>query len=335
MKISPEKLPEQLRGSLPAVVLVEGEETLLRIESTDRIRAAATAAGYEREVLDAGPVFDWGRLAQARSGMSLFATTTLVELRLAKGKLDARAEAALNHYLDDPSPEKCLLVSAPKLDKGQNNKAWYKRIASDGWVVSCPKIYADKFGKWLAGEVRNQGLGLTREGFDALLLRVEGNPLAARQEIQKLFLFFDGQPLSDADVARITAESARYTVFDLSEAALNGQVDKVSRILATLESEGADAFGVLRLIARDVALLADIKSHPGGLRAGVAAIQTYPMQRDRLAGAAKRLSDNAVLALSQQALRVDRSIKGQNTTPAWLSLSQLALKIAGARTPAS
>ncbi|QGG81035.1 DNA polymerase III subunit delta [Litorivicinus lipolyticus] len=335
MKIRPDQLPKQLAQGLAPVIMVEGEETLLCIEAADRVRAAARAAGYEREVLDAGPGFDWGQLIEARSGLSLFATLTLLELRLVKGKLDAKAEKALTFYLDDPSPEKCLLITAPKLEPSQTKKGWFKQVEQQGWHVSCAKIYSDKFGAWLKGELRNQGVALTDEGFDALMLRVEGNALAARQEIQKLHLFFQGQPMSDLDVAKITAESARYTVFELTDACLDGKVAKVDHILSVLEAEGAAPLGILRLIARDLSMLTDIQSHPNGIRAGAQSAPTIANKRPKLERAANRLSANALLSLNQQALRVDRAVKGQNKTPAWLSLSQLALKIAGARTPAS
>lgn len=190
MKLRPGELTGRLKGPLPTVILIEGEETLLCIESQDKVRAAARAQGFtEREVYDTGPGFDPATLMQARSGLSLFSEKTLIELRHAKPKLDAKIEKALAFYLDGAPDDKCLVISAPKLDKGEKKKNWFKQLSSLGWHVECAKIYPEQYAGWLRSELKQAQIQVTDDGLSALLMRVEGNALAARQEIEKLKLF--------------------------------------------------------------------------------------------------------------------------------------------------
>ena len=334
MKLKPSDLKARLNSPLPPVILIEGEETLLCIESQDQVRATAKQQGFtEREVHDAGPGFDTGVLIEARGGMSLFADKTLIELRLAKPKVDAKIEKALTFYLDGAPEDKCLLITAPKLERGEARKNWFKQASSLGWHVECTKIYANQFGSWLQSEVSNAGLRLQRDAFEMLVMRVEGNALAARQEIQKLQLFATDQAMNADEVNRICANSARYGVFDLTDACLAGNVAKVRSMLKVIEAEGSDVLGLLRLISNDIGALNKAFQHPSGLNAGLSAVGGFANKQKLLRQAGSRMNARQLVSLNQLALKVDQAAKGQSKTPAWLLLNQLALNLAGAHTP--
>lgn len=335
MKVDAGQLERNLAQGLPPVILIEGDESLLAIRAGDTIRQHALSLGFERRVLDAGAGFNWGELMEARTDLSLFATETLIELRLPKGKLDAKATKALQFYLEDPPPEKRLVIQCPGLERGEANKAWVKQINQVGWWISAAKISLARFPNWLRQELNQHRIRVDAEGFDLLLARVEGNALAAQQEIDKLSLFADEAEMSADQILKISAQSARYTVFDLIDACLLGNVDKTVQICTTLEAEGAEPVQLMGMINSTLEKLTVILEHPGGQSAAFAAAKVFGRNEGNFKAALRRINQTRLLTLHQQALRVDRAIKGQSKTPAWLSFTQLALRIAGAPTPAS
>ncbi len=336
MRIKPQDIELHLTSGLPAVTLVEGEESLLAIEAGDTLRHHALELGYERRTLDVGAGFNWGELMEARSDLSLFATDTLLELRLAKGKLDAKAIKALMYYLEDPPPEKRLVILSPGLERGENNKAWVKQIDQMGWWVSAPKMFEKQFKNWIRDELNKRRLRLAPEGLELLTGLVEGNALAAKQEIEKLGLFATDEPMSAEQVAHVISDNARYTVFDLINACLLGNVPKTIRVCETLEAEGAEPIALMGMINRTLDQLTKIMDNGGNTSdQALSSAGVFGAGKDGIKAAMRRLNPNSLLALHQQASRTDRAIKGQSKTPAWLSLTQLALRIAGARTPAS
>ncbi|MGB0965961.1 MAG: DNA polymerase III subunit delta [Litorivicinus sp.] len=335
MKVQADQLEGQLARGIPAVTLIEGDETLLVIESGDLIRQHALELGYERQVMDAGPSFNWGELIQARSDLSLFATETLLELRLPKGRLDAKAVKALDYYLQDPPPEKRLVIQCPGLERGEANKAWVKQVNQLGWWISAPKFDLSKFPNWVRGELNRRRIRLDEDAFQLLIERVEGNALAAKQEVEKLALFAGDEPMSADEVAQISAESAKYTVFNLTDACLYGRIEKVIHICKTLEAEGAEPIAIMGMMNNTLEKLSKILDHSGGQAAAFSHAKVFGRSESAFKSALSRINRNTLIALHQQASRTDRAIKGQSKTPAWLSLTQLALRLAGARTPAS
>lgn len=330
MKFAPEDLERNLAMGLPPVTLIEGDETLLTLEAADKIRALALTHGFEREVLDVGPGFNWARVMEARTELSLFAQDSLLELRMPKSKLDVKADKALSYYLEDPPPQKKLIIQCPKVEiRAKRVPKWVQAIDQAGWWISCPLIYADKFGNWLRGELNQARVQLTPEAFELLLSRVEGNALAARQEVQKLSLFQGEQPLTVDEIAQISAESARYSIFDLIDACLSGNAQRTAQICQTLEAEGAEAMAVASMLYRTIEQL-NLGADLGWDKARV------PGFKQRVFKAClNRHKKAGLVALNQQALRADRAIKGQSPTPKWLSVTQLALKLASAGALAS
>ena len=333
MKVTRDQIANRLQqDGLPPVILIESNETLLSIEASDLIRHDALARGYERQVMDAGPGFSGAELIEARSELSLFATETLIELRIHKDKLDAKTAKALAFYLEDPPPEKRLVIQMPALHRDERKKAWVKQVDKIGWSIGIPTITLDGFDKWLRGELNQARVRLDDEAKELLLAGVEGNALAARQEVNKLKLFAgDEQAMTAQQVAEITSESARYTVFDLVDNCLAGQIEKVVQICATLEAEGVEPLSVMGMMHRTLENLMVLTKNPNDWQAA----RVFGRSQDKYRLALRRLNEKSLLPLLQQASRVDRACKGQSNTAPWLSLTQLALRLAGARTPAT
>lgn len=332
MKVPLRDLPNRLTSGLPSVVLVESDEPLLSMDACDLIRSAVLELGFERQVIDAGPGFNSNQLMEARNELSLFATETLIELRFAKPKLDAKTVKALLFYLEDPPPEKRLVIQIPALGKDERKKAWVNKVDQLGWVVSIPKVGLDGFDKFLREELNRVRVRLDDEARELLRFRVEGNTLAARQEVEKLTLFAGDQPMTAQELASITGESARYTVFDLIDNCLRGDIQRVAHICRTLEAEGVSPLEIMGLLNFTLEGLSILTRSPNDWRTA-RVFNTRSQDNYRLA--LRRINQKSLLPILQQASRVDRAIKGQSPTPAWLSLTQLALKLAGANIPAS
>ena len=226
MKLSPAQLGKHLQGTLAPIYVVCGDEHLLCQEACDAIRAATRAQGFsERQVFHVETGFDWGQLIEAGASLSLFAEKRLIELRIPNGKPGDKGAAALLDYLARPAEDTVLLISLPKLDGSTQKTKWAKALI-DGKDVQFLQIWpvdAAQLPQWIRQRLAQAGLSADQEAVELIAARVEGNLLAAAQEIEKLKLLADAGQISADTVQAAVADSARYDVFGLIDAALHGQ----------------------------------------------------------------------------------------------------------------
>ena len=320
MQVKPRELASSLAGSLRPVYLVTGDETLLVEEACDLVLEAAAGRGFaERTVLHVEPGFRWHELHCEAASLSLFAEKKLLDLRVPANKFDKQASEALREYLGDISPDNVLLVRTARLQSRQRSSAWYKAIDSAGVVVPVWPIDQRELPGWLARRARDAGLDLTREALAWLADRVEGNLLAAAQEIDKLKLADLEQPIDAASLAAAVADAAHYDAFELIDAVFAGDARRVRRVLATLREEGISLF----------ALLGAFTSQLRGIDSG----RWMPPQRKRLIPGFKRRAGSPERVLAQVAL-VDQQGKGELRGDAWLSFERLLVRLCGVRLPA-
>jgi DNA polymerase-3 subunit delta len=230
--------------ALPPVILIAGDEPLVVQECADAVREKAKAEGYgEREVLDAEGNFDWNRLTQGLASLSLFAQRRLFDLRLPSGKPGKDGSEAIREYCANPPPDTVLLITAQDWSRQHAGK-WSEAITAAGHMVPVWPLKAHELPDWLATRLRRKGLSATPEALARLVERVEGNLLAAAQEIDKLALLLDqgAGPIDLETLERLVAEASRYDVFKLVDAALAGEAARVPRILAALRGEGEQVF---------------------------------------------------------------------------------------------
>ncbi len=181
------------KGALAPIYVVSGDEALLALEAADAIRAAARTLGFsEREVLHCDARYDWSELAQAAQGLSLFATRKLIELRLPNGKPGKDGGEALALFAAAPPPDTVLIVSLPKLDRRTRESAWAVALERAGAWIDVPTVERSALPGWIGQRLARQQLGAPREALDFIAERVEGNLLAAHQEISKLALLYPG-----------------------------------------------------------------------------------------------------------------------------------------------
>jgi len=339
MKLTPAQLAKHLQGPLAPVYVISGDEPLLCQEACDAIRAACRAQDFgERQVFHADAGFDWNLLREAGASLSLFAEKRLLELRLPSGKPSDEGIAVLLDYLARPAEDTVLLLSLPRLDSKAQKSKWAKTLIEGGnsQFVQIWPVDAVQLPQWIRQRLSQAGLAASAEAIDLLVARVEGNLLAAVQEIEKLKLLVEGNQLDAPTVQASVADSARFDLFGLLDAALAGEAAHALRMLEGLRGEGVEAPVVLWGLARELRLLATLaQQHGQGLPLERLIAQAKPPifgKRQALVGRAVQRHPasrwNQLLIVAQ---RIDEQIKGQASGDPWNGLAQLTLQIAGVR----
>lgn len=335
MRLRAEQLAADLGKRLLPIYLVSGDEPLQVNEAADAIRAAARAQGFgERQVLQAEAGFDWSSLAAAGDSLSLFAERKLIELRLPSAKPGDAGSKALVAYAERPAPDDLLLIVCGKLEKAQQNGKWFKALDAAGAVVQIWPVEPRALPGWVRQRLTARGLEATPEAVALLAERVEGNLLAAAQEVEKLVLLYGSGELDVDTVRAAVSDSARYDVFELADTALGGDAARCARILQGLRGEGSEPVLILWALVREVRALALIAAAAEGGAALDSLLQQHRVwdKRKPLYHAAlKRHNARRWRLLLRRAARLDRIVKGAEPGNPWDELLQLSLLIAGVR----
>ena len=341
MKLASAQLAKHLLGELAPIYLVSGDEPLLCQEATDAIRDAARKQGFdERQVFNADANFDWGSLLQAGASLSLFAQRRLLELRLPSGKPGDKGASALIEYASRPVEDTILLISLPKLDGNTQKSKWGKALIDNPHTqfVQIWPVDAAQLPQWVRQRLSNAGLAAQQDAVELIAARVEGNLLAAAQEVEKLKLLAEGNQVTLETVQAAVADSARFDVFGLVDAILIGDATHALRILEGLRGEGVEPPVILWALARELRSLAGLAlQFSQGVPLDKAFSQARPPVWDKrrpLVG--KALQRHTALRwnqLLQDAQHLDAQIKGQAPGSVWTGLSRLCLLMAGQRLP--
>ena len=331
MRLNLQQLPAALERGLQPAYLISGDEPLLVGEAVDAIRAAARAAAYtERTVFFIDKSFAWEDLRHATQSLSLFAERRIIELRMPGGKPDNGA-AAVAALATDPPPDVLTLVVTGKLDKKASDAAWVQAFAQHGvWLAVWPVGTAALPG-WLAARARLFKLDLEPAAAQLIAERVEGNLLAADQELRKLGLLAGGAVISVPLVLQSVADSARYDVFQLAEAAAAGDAVRALRVLLGLKSEGIEPALILWALVRELRGLWQA-SERNRLRATQRG-SAWNLASTPSARALARVGDIPLAQLLSEASRTDRIVKGAAAGDPWTALTRLTAILAGALQP--
>ncbi|MDX9707084.1 MAG: DNA polymerase III subunit delta, partial [Azospira sp.] len=321
MQIKGEQLDAHLAGPLKPVYVVWGDEPLLVIEAADAIRTAARRQGFdEREVMTALAGFDWNQLAAAAGNLSLFGGRKLIDLRIPTGKPGREGGAALQDYCARSGPDTLLLVTLPALDWKDEKAAWLTALGNAGVAVKLVAPTLAALPGWIAERLRRQGQTAEREALIFIAERVEGNLLAAQQEIMKLGLLHPKGQLTLAQVSEAVLDVARFDLDGLREALLAGDVARLARTLDGLRQEGEAPPLVLWAMTEEVRALAQIR---GGLAEGLPLdallrdARVWGIRQGLMKKAVGRLSLEQTRKALAEAGRLDRTIKGLSGGDAW------------------
>lgn len=338
MRISTEQLPQHLARELQPLYTVFGAETLLAIEACDLIRARARVLGYtEREVLTVESGFKWSHLALAAGTQSLFASLKLLELRIPTGKPGAEGGAALQTYCEALPAETVTLIHLPALDWRTLKTGWFEALERAGMAVEARLVARKALPQWLAGRLKTQNQEADARTLEFIAERVEGNLMAAYQEVQKLALLHPPGTIGFEDARDAVLDVARYDVFSIGEALLEGDVARLARMLDGLRGEGVAPPLVLWAMAEEIRAIGKIVTG-----AGAGKPLSMLWREARVFGAShqnlmqqncKRFSLAQVSDALRHAAAIDRTIKGLIKGDAWDELLQLALRFARGASP--
>ena len=336
MQLRLDALDAHLAKTLAPLYVIVSDEHLLALEAADRIRKAARAQGLtEREVLVVERSFKWGELLAANQSQSLFGDRKLIELRIPTGKPGKEGGQALQEYAGALNPDNVTLITLPKLDWQTQKAAWVAALQQAGVYIEIPLVERAQLPAWIGARLAAQRQSADRPALDFIADRVEGNLLAAHQEIQKLALLYPEGKLSFEQIQDAVLNVARYDVFKLNEAMLAGDTSRLARMIDGLKGEGEALPLVLWAMAEEIRTLLKLK-------AGMAQGKSVGMllKEYRIWGPRERLMEPALrrLALStlenalQEAAQIDKMVKGLRAKgfagDAWDALLQLGLKVA-------
>ena len=335
MRVYPDKLDDHLGQQLAPVYLVSGDEPLQVGECCDAIRLAAKEAGHStREVMEVTPGFDWQQLLAEAAAFSLFAEKKIIDLRIPNGKPGADGSKALNAYCDNPPPDTLLLLTLPKIDRQSQNTKWFKAIDALGTVIQVWPIDLQRLPGWVDKRLRGVGIEPSRDAVRLLVERVEGNLLAARQEIEKLLLLHGPGPIDADQLTAAVSDSARYDVFELVDTALRGDAARCLHILEGLRGEGVAPSIVLWALHREVRTIARISADVAkGLSPdhAISRAKVFSKRTGLVRKALNQLRTPQWLALLDDCHRADAAIKGIGVTGIWQQLENLTLAMCGHR----
>ncbi|MGX2041019.1 DNA polymerase III subunit delta [Methylocaldum sp. MU1018] len=331
MKLSAEQLGEQLKKRLAPLYFLSGDEPLQLAETADAVRQAARAAGHgNRELFYADTGFDWSALQEAADSFSLFGEKRILDLRL-PAKPDKAAAAALLRYAERPAEDAVLIVSAGKIAGADQKSRWYQAIDRIGVVVQVWPPEGEQLLRWLDRRLSTKGLLADKSGIRILAARVEGNLLAAAQEIEKLHILYGKGKIDDDQIVKAVADNARYDVFDLAEETLRGHTAKAYRVLMGLKAEGVAPAVALWALARDVRLLGHVMAlvaQGTPTDTALAKCQVWDKRKPAVLQALQRLNRDGVHQTLLLSARVDRMIKGMETGDPWEGLLSVCVSLA-------
>ena len=336
MKIRPEQLQSHLSKQLLPVYVISGDEPLLAQESTDAVRLAARNQGFSgREVFHGEGKFDWGQLHNEANALSLFAEKKIIEVRISNGKPGDKGSKAICELCANPSPDNLLLVILPKLERSAQNSKWMKALESAGAHIQVWPVTGDQLPRWIKQRLLESNITANQQAVEILAERVEGNLLAAVQEIEKLKLLATNGKVDAIMMSSVVADSARYNLFEFVDKVLAGDAQSAARSMRGLHSEGTDALPLLWAITRELRILIKASEQISRGESRDWALKNAGVWEKRLPlfrSAIQRCSAAHLRMLLYQAGAIDRGIKGMRKADIWDELTTLVLSLAGSQT---
>lgn len=333
MRIRAEQLARDLQKQLLPVYLISGDEPLLATEAADQVRSAARAQNYsERQVFHSDSM-NWDQFLTEGQSMSLFAEKRILEVRIDNSKPGDKGSKALVEYCQQPPEDSLLLVVAGKLDRSQQRSKWAQALEKSGGHIQVWPVDVRQMPGWLNQRLKQKDIQADSAALQILADRVEGNLLAAQQEVEKLSLLVSGE-LDAATMKNAVANSARYDVFSLVDKALAGNSSESLRTLEGLREEGTETTLLLWSLTRDLRQLIAVQEATASgerLEAAIRQAGVWEKRQPLIHKAAKRLSLDALKALLLLARETDQQIKGIATGNPWLTLRELVMGLTGFR----
>jgi DNA polymerase-3 subunit delta len=332
MQLAPAHLEKHLSQGLKPLYVLVGDEPLAQRESLDAIRAAARTLGFEeRTSLTVERYFNWQLIHLYGQSISLFASLRLLEISIPSGKPGVDGVKALQALARKAIPDTTVVIILPKLERETKSSAWFMALEKQALVISIDEVDAANLPKWIANRLALQGQHTSQQTLEFLAHQVEGNLLAANQEVQKLGLLYPQGELSDANVREAVLNVARYDAFQLGEAVLAGDAARTARILQGLQDEGENAVAVMNPLMWVLKPLVRIKQaeiRGENVMNAMTNARIYGEKQSLVKRALARLNVKQLEAALQKLADIDKTAKGVMLGDAWLEISRLCFGLA-------
>lgn len=330
MELRPEDIGNHLARGFAPLYVIWGDEPLAMLEAEDAIRTAAMRAGFERSVFSAQGRFDWSVIFGSADNLSLFAQQKLVEIRIPSGKPGIEGSSALSRYAGALPADTVTVISLPGLEWKQTQSKWFGTLTEAGQTIQCREVAREQLPNWINKRLAANGQQADREALEFLANRLEGNLLAARQEIDKLALLLPPGKLSLDDIEHAVTDVSRFEVADIQDALLAGDSTRCARILESLKQEGEAVPRIMWQIAATLRLLAKLKSamrQGQSMQAAFKANRIWDKRQPLAQAALRRVSDAIMESTLLDAARIDRQAKGLEGGDPWNDMLRLSLKL--------
>lgn len=326
MQIRFSQLKDTLSNSAIRPLLVSGDEPYQHMLACDMYRKQARELGYtERKILTAESGFDWSELAQEQNNMSLFGDRTLIDLRIPNGKPGATGSKAIIKFIDNLHDEILLLVQVPRLDRSAINSAWVKALDRSGAVLRVWPLNEMETRRWIQQKLQAKSLRASNNIVEFITQQVEGNLLAAMQEIEKIALISESKSLDENNIHEILSNSSHYSLNELMEAVMKGDVSRIIRIVNGLKKEDAAPPLLLWGLTEQVRKIVETRSNIANSKSHMSDIQKLTALHQKSTNVVVNKHKVNIYDLLKQCARVDRVIKGRAYGDPWHELLQLSI----------
>lgn len=339
MKIPAHQLSSSVQKALLPCYLITGDEPLLVQEALDTIRIGARQLEFGlRELYVVSTGFDWLELSNSGANLSLFAEKRIIELRLTSGTPGRQGSKTILELLESANDKLLILISAPKLNRSTAASKWAKTAESRGALVQIWPVDRRAFPSWIGRRMQKAGLKPDRNAIRLIADRVEGNLLAADQEIEKLRLLMGEGVISADDINKTVANNSRYDVYKLADAAVGGELSRALRVLGSVRAEGVEPVIVIWTLTRELRVLGKLANMmQSGIELG-SALQKLGVWRNRhgiVRSCVARHRATDFYRLLKIARRADAAAKGQSAEDAWQLSIDIILGLAMGNTKAA
>jgi DNA polymerase-3 subunit delta len=332
MRLAQAQLESHLKQGLQALYVLVGNEPLAQRECLDAIRTAGRAQGFdERTSLTIERNFNWQQIQNYGQSLSLFASKRLLELNIPSGKPGVDGGKALQALANSAIPDTTVIIILPALERDAKNSAWFNALETQAQTITLNEIEAANLPKWIANRLALQGQSASTPTLEFLANQVEGNLLAANQEVQKLGLLYPPGELSDETVREAVLNVSRFDAFQLGEAVLQGDAERTARILQGLQDEGENAVAVmnpLMWVLRPLARIKQAEMRGENVASAMTNARIYGDRQALVKRALSRLTMRQLEAALQKLADIDRTAKGVMLGDAWLEISRLCFGLA-------
>lgn len=332
MRIRAEQLSAALQKGLMPVYFITGDEPLQLGETADAVRSAARNSGYEnREIITVDAGFEWNRFTFSVDSFSIFAEKKVIDLRFTTGVPGTDGGKALTAYCERLPKDTLLLITAGKIPNSALKARWLEALDKVGVVIQVWPLEGNDLIRWLQHRMHKRDLHAETEGLRIIASRIEGNMLAAAQEIEKLHVLYGTGNLSNQQIVEAVTDSSRYDVFKLVDSVLASDVKRIFKVLSALRAEGVTAPVVLWALSREARALIKIKraiSQGQNKEVVFKNNQIWDKRKQLVSSALNSLTDHDLKATLVLSAKADRQIKGQQNGDAWETLLAICLTFA-------